>query len=115
MLNTTKTLKITLQHPDKTSQTVEDKLSEWVETLNQLEGVNCEVTTTQPAVTPPSRHLMALLTFICLVPLVYFIPPLVAKLLQANHFIHVTISVAIIVPIITYLVMPRLVKQMAKR
>ena len=55
---------------------------------------------------PISRHLMALLTFIALLPLVYFIPPWVATYVSTDHGWVTLISVGIIVPIISYLVLP---------
>lgn len=54
----------------------------------------------------PSRHLVALLTFIGLLPLVYFIPPWVATYISDNQLAMTVIAVAIIVPIITYLWLP---------
>ena len=53
-----------------------------------------------------SRHTMALLTFIALLPLVYFIPPWVAQEITTQHGWVTVISVAIIVPVISYLVIP---------
>ena len=59
---------------------------------------------------PLNRHFMALCTFILLLPLVYFIPPFVNNNLTSNH-LHVTvISVAIIVPLLTYLLIPLVIK-----
>lgn len=59
---------------------------------------------------PPSKHLMALLTFIALLPLVYFIPPWVARHISEQHFLVTFISVAVIVPLISYLILPLLLK-----
>jgi len=59
---------------------------------------------------PVNRHFMAMITFILLLPLVYFIPPFVNNNLTSNH-LHVTvITVAIIVPLLTYLLIPMVVK-----
>ena len=55
---------------------------------------------------PISRHIMALLTFLALLPLVYFIPPWVAEYISDQHGWVTLISVAIIVPIISYLILP---------
>jgi len=65
---------------------------------------------------PTNKHAMALLTFFALLPLVYFIPPYVeiyltthaVTLTNNKHFWVTFISVAIIVPIISYVVMPLL-------
>lgn len=55
---------------------------------------------------PPNKHIMALITFIVLVPLVYFIPYVIAQFLPAIKWVNVVVAVAIIVPIISYVVMP---------
>jgi len=54
----------------------------------------------------PNQHIMALITFLALVPLVYFIPEVVNQYLPENKLINVIVVVAIIVPIISYVVMP---------
>jgi|GEM_PF-856625 len=54
----------------------------------------------------PNKHLLALINYIALVPLVYFIPAWVGPYLPANNLFQVAIIVAIIVPIISYVVMP---------
>ncbi|WP_417545440.1 hypothetical protein [Marinobacter sp.] len=54
----------------------------------------------------PNQHLMALVTFIALVPLVYWIPELIEPFLPANKLLHVITAVGIIVPIIAYGVVP---------
>jgi len=56
-----------------------------------------------------SKHLTAGLTFISLLPLVYFIPPWVASFI-GHQYMDTVISVAIIVPINSYLFLPVLVK-----
>ena len=53
-----------------------------------------------------SQHLMAFITFLALVPLVYFIPELIADFLPKSKLLNVIVAVGIIVPIISYLVMP---------
>ncbi len=55
---------------------------------------------------PPNKHLLALINYIALVPLVYFIPQWLGPLLPANQLLQVCIIVAVIVPIISYIVMP---------
>jgi len=62
----------------------------------------------------PSQHLMAVITFLALVPLVYFIPDLVALFLPASKLLNVIVAVGIIVPIISYLVMPIAIKLLSK-
>jgi hypothetical protein len=49
---------------------------------------------------------MAVTTFLALLPLVYFVPDLVAQFLPAIKWLNVTVTVAIIVPIISYVVLP---------
>ena len=61
-----------------------------------------------------NRHLIALITFLTLIPLVYFIPPaldiyLKPLLMELNLPLQLSITiiaVAIIVPIISYIVIP---------
>lgn len=58
----------------------------------------------------PNRHVVALLTFIVLLPLVYFIPPWVISNITQDHLRVTIISVAFIVPIISYIALPCLIK-----
>ena len=60
----------------------------------------------QANVTPPSKHVMAGLTFVALLPLVYVIPPWVAANISDQHGWVTLISVASIVPIISYVMLP---------
>ncbi len=53
-----------------------------------------------------NEHVMALITFLALVPLVYFIPDFVEPFLPAIKWLNVVVVVGIIVPIISYGVMP---------
>jgi antibiotic biosynthesis monooxygenase (ABM) superfamily enzyme len=53
-----------------------------------------------------SQHVIAVITFLALLPLVYFIPDFVGQFLPAIKFLNVIVVVGIIVPIISYLVMP---------
>ena len=53
-----------------------------------------------------SQHVIALITFLALLPLVYFIPEFVGQFLPAIKWLNVIVVVGIIVPIISYLVMP---------
>jgi len=63
----------------------------------------------------PNKHLIALINYFALVPLVYFIPEWVSPYLPANKFLQVSIVVAIIVPIISYIVMPVTMKQLTNK
>ena len=63
----------------------------------------------------PSKHLIALINYVALVPLVYFIPLWLNPYLPNNHLIQVSVDVAIIVFIISYLVMPVTMKYLTKR
>lgn len=54
----------------------------------------------------PNKHLIALINFILLVPLVYFIPDIISPFLPANKLIQVAAAVGIIVPTISYIAMP---------
>jgi uncharacterized membrane protein (DUF485 family) len=64
--------------------------------------------------TPPNKHLLALINYIALVPLVYFIPQWLGPYLPASQLIQVCIIVAIIVPIISYIVMPISLKALSQ-
>jgi len=54
----------------------------------------------------PNKHFMALITFLLLLPLVYFIPELVSAYISNKRFLISLISVAIIVPLLTYILIP---------
>ncbi len=60
----------------------------------------------QANITPPSKHVMAGLTFVALLPLVYVIPPWVAANISDDHGWVTLISVASIVPMISYVLLP---------
>ncbi len=53
----------------------------------------------------PNQHYLAVATYICLLPLVYFVPPMVGKYVE-NRFYAVAISLALIVPFMTYVLTP---------
>ncbi|MBQ4847460.1 hypothetical protein [Pseudoalteromonas sp. MMG005] len=53
-----------------------------------------------------NRFFIALINYIALVPLVYFIPNWIAPYLPNNQLLHVGIIVALIVPIMSYVVNP---------
>lgn len=59
---------------------------------------------------PPSRHWVALYTFIILLPLVYAIPPFVVENVSDNKEVVTFVSVAIIVPLVSYLFLPLAIK-----
>lgn len=63
----------------------------------------------------PSKHLIAFINYIALVPLVYFIPQWLHPFLSVDKFIQVSIDVAIIVVIISYMVMPLTMKFFDKK
>ena len=63
----------------------------------------------------PNKHVMALITFLALVPLVYFIPDLIAPFLPEGKLLKVTAALAITVPFISYLVLPTAAKVLMRR
>ncbi len=65
--------------------------------------------------TPPNKHLLALINYIALVPLVYFIPQWIGPYLPEKQLVQVCIIVAIIVPIISYIVMPITMKCLTRK
>ncbi|MEH6452554.1 MAG: hypothetical protein V7782_05860 [Psychromonas sp.] len=64
--------------------------------------------------TSPNKHVIAIITYFALVPLVYFIPQWINAILPANKLIQVCVALAIIVPIISYIVMPLALKRLNK-
>jgi len=62
----------------------------------------------------PNRHLIAVINYLALVPLVYFLPDWVNPFLANNKLVHVAVDVAIIVVIISYVVMPIALKILSK-
>lgn len=61
--------------------------------------------------TLPNQHIMAFVTFCALVPLVYIIPEWLTTFLPDNKLLNVIVAVGMIVPIISYVVMPVFVRQ----
>lgn len=55
---------------------------------------------------PNNPHIKAAFTFVSLLPLVYYIPPWIIHNLTDNHFFVTVISLAIIVPVVSYVAMP---------
>lgn len=60
--------------------------------------------------TPPNKHLIALINYITLVPLVYFIPQWLNPYLPDEKLTQVSVDVAVIVVIIAYIVTPLMMK-----
>ncbi len=63
----------------------------------------------------PNQHIMALISFCTLLPLVYFIPDFVARYITDNKLLNVIVAVGIIVPIISYIVVPVSTRLLTKR
>lgn len=55
---------------------------------------------------PPSREKMALITYLGLVPPVYYVPPLVTEHLTNAPMFATLISLGIITPMMVYIIMP---------
>ena len=64
---------------------------------------------------PPNKHLLAIINYFALVPLVYFIPQWLSPYLPQNQLLQVCIIVAVIVPIISYIVMPITMKLLNRK
>jgi hypothetical protein len=58
----------------------------------------------------PGHHAKVFFTFVVLVPLVYYVPPWVLHNVTSHHFLSTVLALAIIVPIVSYVVMPGFVK-----
>ena len=58
----------------------------------------------------PNRHLTAVFTFLTLLPLVYFIPPLIASYISNNDLVITVIAVLVMVPLVSYVFLPFLHK-----
>jgi len=59
---------------------------------------------------PPSREKMAVVTYLGLVPPVFFIPPLISRYITEDPFVGTLASLGIITPMMVYLIMPLLTK-----
>lgn len=53
----------------------------------------------------PNKHHLAIATYLCLLPLVYFVPPIVEKYIE-NRLGVIAISLSLIVPFMSYVLMP---------
>jgi hypothetical protein len=62
--------------------------------------------------TSPNKHLIAMINYFVLIPLVYYIPQWVNPFLPVNKFVQVCVDLAIIVPLISYVFMPIVLKQL---
>ena len=62
---------------------------------------------------PPNRHVMTLVIYFGLLPLVYFIPPVVSKFVDGRLNV-IAISLACIVPVMSYFVLPAAHKLISK-
>ena len=58
----------------------------------------------------PNRHVVAVFTYIALLPLVYYIPPWLVQHVTNDHLLITVLALAIIVPIISYIALPVLFK-----
>lgn len=62
----------------------------------------------------PKRYKLALLTFVGLIAPVYFLPPALASLLAGPRLLTVSVAVAVIVVLMTYVIMPLLMRFSAR-
>jgi hypothetical protein len=63
----------------------------------------------------PNQHVIAAFTFATLLPLVYYIPPWLARNVTDNHFFVTVLSLAIIVPVVSYAALPLFFKALEIR
>ena len=56
----------------------------------------------------PKRYKLALLTFVGLIAPVYFLPPALSSLLAGPRLLSVSVAVAVIIALMTYVIMPLL-------
>lgn len=54
----------------------------------------------------PRRYKLALLTFVGLLAPVYFLPPVLSKVFIGPRLLTVSVAVAVIVALMTYIIMP---------
>jgi|GEM_PF-2532741 len=54
----------------------------------------------------PNQHVKAAVTFTVLLPLVYYIPPWLAENVTDNRLSVTVLSLAIIVPVVSYISLP---------
>ena len=65
------------------------------------------------SIQPAGKHLMATITFLGLLPLVYFIPDWIAEMITPHKFTVVFLSLLIIVPLMSYVIIPQSLKILA--
>ncbi len=53
-----------------------------------------------------NKHVAALITFFALLPLVYYVPSIVEEFLPDSKWLNVIVAVGVIVPIMSYGVIP---------
>jgi antibiotic biosynthesis monooxygenase (ABM) superfamily enzyme len=58
----------------------------------------------------PNKHLLAIATYLSLLPLVFFLPKLLNPYLPENELARLMLLLAIIVPIVSYIILPSVVK-----
>jgi antibiotic biosynthesis monooxygenase (ABM) superfamily enzyme len=74
---------------------------------NLSDSTNCLTHENKSNITRPiNKHVMALISFLALLPLVYFIPDIVGQFLPDIKWLNVTVAVGVIVPIMSYIIMP---------
>ncbi len=54
----------------------------------------------------PNQHVIAAYTFATLLPLVYYIPQWLVRNVTDNHLFVTVLSLAIIVPVVSYVALP---------
>ena len=103
----------------------QDHLKTWMDSQERAQWISrvSELTEDSPRITqfesleywfspqkyggkPPRRHKMALVTFVALLPLVHFVPRGIGTVLDGPPILVEVASVAIIVLLMTYVVMP---------
>ena len=62
----------------------------------------------------PNRHIITLSTYLGLLPLVYFIPPVIENFVGGRLTVT-AISLALIVPVMSYFVLPTVGRLLSKR
>ncbi len=74
--------------------------------VHRYEGIDFWFSRPQGRATPPPRHKMAIATFAVIWPLVHFVPRAISASLPAPSLVQEACSVAAIVLLMTYAVMP---------
>ena len=58
----------------------------------------------------PRQYKLALLTFVALLAPVYFVPPALSAVITGPRLLSVSVAVAVIVVLMTYVIMPTLTR-----